>query len=108
MLPAGGVQHTRGRVQKHSGGRVNLWRGDVPGAAQPALCLVEFTHPDREATNPPQCGRENRPISQAVALGQGDRLTGALTRGRERDRLRRETLMCATSDLQIWSADRLR
>ena len=87
MLPASGVQHTRRRVQKHRGGRVNLWLGDVPGAAQPALCLVELAHPDRDATNRPKCGREYRPISQAVALGQGDRLTAALARGRERDRL---------------------
>jgi hypothetical protein len=69
MLPASGVQHTRRRVQKHSGGRVNLWLGDFPGAAQPALCLVELAHPDRDATNRPKCGREYRPIFQAIPLG---------------------------------------
>ena len=83
MLPASGVQHTRGRVQKHSSGRVDLWRGDVPSTAQPALGLVKFAPPDREATHPRKCGREYRPIPQPVALGEGNRLTAALARGRK-------------------------
>ena len=64
-----------------------LWLGDLPGAAQPALSLVELAHPDRDAANRPERGREYRPIAQAIALGQGDRLTAALACGRERDQL---------------------
>ncbi len=33
MLPAAGVQHARRHVQKHRGGRVKAWLGDLPGAA---------------------------------------------------------------------------
>ena len=33
MLPATGVQHARRHVQKHCSGRVNVWLGDLPGAA---------------------------------------------------------------------------
>ena len=51
MLPASGVQHTRRRVQKRRGGWIDVWFGDVPGTAQPALCLVELAHPDRDSTN---------------------------------------------------------
>ena len=85
MLPATGVQHARRHVQKHRGGRVDVWLGDLPGAAQPALSLVELAHPDRHAANRPKRGREYRPIVQAMALGQGHRLTAALACGRDRD-----------------------
>ncbi len=87
MLPATGVQHARRHVQKHCGGRVNVCLGDLPGAAQPALSLVELAHPDRHAANRPERGREYRPIVQAMTLGQGHRLTAALACGRDRDQL---------------------
>ena len=87
MLPASGVQHARRHVQQHRGGRVDVWLGDLPGAAQPALSLVELAHPDRPAGNRPERGREYRPIVQAITLGQGYRLTAALARGRDRDEL---------------------
>ena len=48
-LPATGMQHARNHVQVHRRGRINVWLGDLPGAAQPALCLVELAHPDRVA-----------------------------------------------------------
>ena len=65
MLPATGVQHARHQCRSTDcGGRVNLRLGDLPGAAQPALSLVELAHPDRHAGNRPERGREYRPIAQ--------------------------------------------
>jgi hypothetical protein len=48
------------------------------------LSLVELAHPDRHAANRPKRRREYRPIVQAMTLGQGYRLTGALACGRDR------------------------
>src|SRR3954470_322614 len=107
MLPASGVQLTRHHVQQHRGGRVDLSRGDLPGAAQRALSFVELSHPDRPEGNRPMRWREYRPVSQAITLGQSDRLTAAFARARERDQRCRKNLMRATRDLEIWPADRL-
>ena len=107
MMPASGVQLARRHVQQHRAGRVNLWLGDLPGAAQPALPLVELARPDRPEGKRPQRGREYRPIAQAIALGQGHRLTPPFARGRERDKPCRENLVSATRDLQVRPADRL-
>ena len=85
MLPASGVQHTRRGVQEHRGRGVHVWRSDIPGVAKPAFRLVEFAHPGRLATPPAKCGREYRPILQAIVLGERDRLPAAFARGRERD-----------------------
>src|SRR3954467_14867304 len=107
MLPASGVQLTRHHVQQHRGGRVNLWRGDLPGAAERALSFVELSHPDRPEGDRPKRGREYRPIAQAIAFGEGDRLTPPVARAGERDERCREDLVSATRDLEVWSADRL-
>jgi len=85
MFPASGMQLARRDVQQHRGGRVNSWLGDLPGAAQRALSFVELSHPDRPEGNRPERGREYRPILQAIPLGQGYRLPGALACGRDRD-----------------------
>src|SRR4051812_17361702 len=107
MLPASGVQLTRHHVQQHRGCRVNVWRGDLPGSAQRALSFVELSHPDRPEGNRPKPGREYRPIAQAMAFGQSDRLAPPFARARERDTRRREDLVSSTPDLEIWPADRL-
>jgi hypothetical protein len=52
-------------------------------------------------------GREYRPIGQAIAFGQGHRLTPPFVRARERDKLRREDLVSAARDLEIGAADLL-
>src|SRR4029079_11443682 len=49
-----------------------------------------------------------RPIAQAMALGQGDRLTPPFARARERDKRCRGDSVSATCDLEIRPADRLR
>ena len=85
VFSATGVQRPRCRMQEHCGGWVDDGLGDLPGAAQPALSLVELAHPDRHAGDRPKRGCEDRPIVQAVTLGQGHRLTAALACGRDRD-----------------------
>jgi hypothetical protein len=85
MLPAARVQHARHHVQKHCGGRLDVCGGDLPRAAQPALSLGELAHPDRHAADRPERRHEDRPILQAMTLGQGDRLPPALACGRDRD-----------------------
>ena len=107
MLPASGVQLARHHVQQHRCGRVDLWLGDLPGAAQRALSFVELSHPDRPEGNRPKRRREYRPIAQAIAFRQGDRLTPPFARARERDNRCRENLVSATRDLEVWPADRL-
>src|SRR3954453_7345374 len=107
MLPASGVQLARHQVQQHRGGRVNLWLGDLPGAAQRVLSFVELSHPDRPEGNRPKRGREYRPIAQAIALGQGHRLTPPFAGARERDTRWRENLVSGTRDLEVGPADRL-
>ena len=107
MLPASGVQLARHHVQQYRGGRVDLWIGDLPGAAQRALSFVELAHPDRPERNRPKRGREYRPIAQAMAFGQGHRLTSPFARARERDKRCREDLVSATCDLEVRPADRL-
>ena len=99
MLPATCVQHARHQVQQHRGGGINVWLGDLPGAAQPALSCVELAHPDRRRGNRSQRGREYRPIVPAVTVGQGYRLKAAFACGLERDELRRETQVCTTREL---------
>src|SRR6476659_9598511 len=107
MLPASGVQLARHHVQQHRGGRVDLRLGDLPGTAQRALSFVELSHPDRPEGNRPKRGREYRPIPQAMAFGQGYRLTPPLARARERDERCGEDLVSATRNLEVWPADRL-
>ena len=87
MLPATGVQHARRYVQKHRRGRVDVWLGDLPGAVEPALCLVELAHPKVHGGNRPKRGREYGSVIEAMALGQGYRLTAARACGRDRDKL---------------------
>ncbi len=82
MLPASGVQLARHHVQQHGGGRVYSWLGDLPGAAQRALSFVELAHPDRPGGKRPKRGRDYRPIAQAIAFGQGDRLMPPFARAR--------------------------
>src|SRR4051812_39197332 len=101
MLPASHVQHARHHVQQHRRSRVELWRGDLPGAAQRALSFLELPHPDRPEGNRPTRGREYRPIAQAMAFGQSDRLTAPFARARERDLPCREDLVSPTRDLEI-------
>ena len=86
VFSATGVQHPRRHVQEHCGGRVDDGHGDLPGPAQPALCVVELAHPDRHAADAAERGREDRPIVQAMKLGEGHRLKAALARGRDRHR----------------------
>src|SRR3954447_1535327 len=107
MMPASRVQHARHHVQQHRGGRVDLWLGDLPGAAKRALSFVEISDLDRPEGNRSKRGREYRPIAQAMAFGQGDRLTPPFARARERDTRCRENLVSATRDLEVGPADRL-
>src|SRR3954454_21517434 len=107
MLPANGVQLARNQVQQHRGGRVELWLGDLPGAAQRALSFVELSHPDRPEGARAKRGREYRPIIQAIAFGQSYRLTPPFARARQRDKRCRENLVSATRDLEVGPADRL-
>ena len=46
QLPTTGMQHARNHVHVHGRGRINPGLGDLPGAAQPALRLVELAYPD--------------------------------------------------------------
>src|SRR3954453_4169674 len=101
MLSASGVQLARHHVQHHRGGRIDLWFGDLPGAAERALSFVELSHPDRPEGDRPKRGREYRPIAQGVAFGQSDRLTPPFARARERDERCREDLVSATRDLEV-------
>src|SRR4029079_17558016 len=80
--------------------------GDLPGAPQRALSVVELSRPDRPERNRPQRGRDDRPIAEAMACGQGARLTPPLARARERDTRCREALVSATRDLEIGPPDR--
>src|SRR3954447_806132 len=101
MMPATGVQLAGGNVQHHCRGGVKVWLGDLPGAAQPALPLLELARPDRPAGKRPKRRREYRPLAQAVAFGQGYRLTPPFSCARERDEPRWESLVSATRDLQV-------
>src|SRR4051794_32227127 len=101
MPPPSGVQLARDQVQQRRGGRVSLWLGALPGAAQRALSFVDLSHPDRPEGNRPKRGREYRPIAQAMALGQSDRLAPPFARARERDTHCRENLVSSTPDLEI-------
>ena len=72
------MQHARRYVQKHCRSRVSAWLDDLPGAAQPELCLVEFAHPHCHAANRPEGGGDYRLIVEAMTFGQGDGLLPAL------------------------------
>src|SRR6185295_18150132 len=104
MLPASGVQLARHHVQQHRGGRVDLWLGDLPGAAQRALSFVELSHPDRPDGHRHKRGREYRLVVQAITLGQGYRLTPPFACARKRNELGRENLVSATRDLEVLPA----
>src|SRR5690348_9866338 len=107
MLPACGVQLAVNHVQHHHGERVELWLGDLPGAAQCALSFVELSHPDRPDGHRRKRGREYRLVAQAITLGQGYRLTPPFACARKRHELGRENLVSATRYLEVWPADRL-
>src|SRR5579862_1893788 len=98
MLAATGMRHTRHHMQQDRDGRVDAWLDDVPTAAEKTLSLFELAHPHRYAGKRPECWREHRAITQARALGQGQRITTPLTRAREGYVRRRKCLIGATRD----------
>src|SRR6476661_4543692 len=106
MPPATGVQLAGRHVQSQCRGGVDVWLGDLPGAAQPALPLLELARPDRPAGKRPKRGGEYRPIGQAVAFGQGYGLMPPFSRGPERHAPCREDLVSTTRDLEVRPADR--